>query len=116
MNRVAADSDQLREATRGVRLRIQQVVRDGADDRCYTVRVDDGQVTVAAGRDPAADVTLTEDTGTAGALARGEMGPQEAFMTGRIRVAGDIPALMACYEALAGLGEVFAAVRRVTTW
>ena len=116
MNRAASTSDELRRATAGVRVLIQQVVRDGTDERCYVVHVDDGRVSVRSGRDADADVVVTEDAETATAVARGDLTPQTAFMTGRIRVAGDISALLACYEALAGAGDAFAGVRAATTY
>jgi putative sterol carrier protein len=116
MDRAAAGSQALRDATAGVSVRIQQVVRDGTDERCYVVRVDDGGVTVRAGRDADAEIVVTEDVATAAAVARGDLSPQEAFMTGRIRVAGDVPALLACYEALGRAGDAFAEVRAATTY
>lgn len=116
MDRAAAGSDALRRATAGVRVRIQQVVRDGTEEHCYVVTVDDGRVGVRAGREPEADVVVTEDAATATAVARGELSPQTAFMSGLIRVAGDIPALLACYEALGGAGDAWAGVRAATTW
>ena len=83
---------------------------------CYVVSVDDGLVSVRAGREPDAEVVVTEDAATAAAVARGELSAHTAFMTGRIRVAGDIPALLACYEALGGADDAFGGVRAVTTW
>ena len=116
MNSAAAGSDGLRHATAKVRLTIQQVVKRGEDERCYVVRVDHGRVTVEAGRDPDADLTITEDADTAAAVAQGEMSPQIAFMLGRIRVTGDMPALMASYEALAEADDAFAPVRAATSY
>ena len=116
MNSAAAGSDALRHATSKVRITIQQVVKSGEDERCYLVRVDNGKVSVEPGRDPGADLTITEDAETAAALARGEMSPQIAFMLGRIRVSGDMPALMASYEALAEADDAFAPVRAATSY
>jgi putative sterol carrier protein len=116
MNRAAAGSEDLRRATARTRLTVQQVVRGGDEERCYVVRVDHGRVAVEAGRDPGADITITEDAETAAAVARGELSPQIAFMLGRIRVTGDMPALMASYEALAGVEDVFAPVRAATSY
>jgi len=73
-------------------------------------------VSVEPGRDPAADLTITEDAETAAALAKGEMSPQIAFMLGRIRVSGDMPALMASYEALSEVDDAFAPVRATTSY
>lgn len=116
MNRAAAACEGLRRATAELSIRIQQVVGTGADQRCYVVRVDRGRVTLSAGRDPDAEVTVTEDATTAAALARGDLTPQAAFMTGAVRVGGDIPALLACYEALAGADDAFGGVRAATTY
>ena len=117
MNAAAAGSDRLAEATVTTALAIQQVIRraDGGDV-AYVVRVDHGRVSVEPGRDPAADVTVTEDLDTAVAVARGELNPQVAFMTGRVRVAGDIRALLAGYQALADLEDVFDPVRAATSY
>ena len=116
MNRAAAANPDLRRATARVRIRIQQVVRDGTDELCYVVGVDNGDVRVAAGRDPEAEITVTEDAETAAAVSRGDLTPQVAFMLGRIRVSGDMPALMDCYEALAEVNDAFAPVRAATTY
>lgn len=116
MNEAAAGSAGLRQSTANVRINIQQVVRRGDEERCYVIRVDHGQVSVVAGRDADADLTITEDAETAGALARGEMSPQIAFMLGRIRVSGDMPALMSSYEALADVDDAFAPVRATTSY
>src|SRR5579884_1042780 len=107
MNAAVAASEALRSRTAGIRLSVQQVVRDGAEEHCYVVRVDDGSVTVEPGRDVGADVTVTEDLETAAALSRGDLTPQVAFMTGRVRVSGDMATLMRSYEALADADEVF---------
>ena len=115
MNEAAA-SESLRQSTRNVRLSIQKVVKAGHEERCYLVRVDHGRVSVEPGRDPAADLTITEDAETAAALAKGEMSPQIAFMLGRIRVSGDMPALMASYEALSEVDDAFAPVRATTSY
>lgn len=134
MNRAVSSSPALRQATAHVRLSVQQVVRDGAQaggakndgaqaggdqadgERCYVVRIDHGSISVVAGRDPAPDITVTEDAGTAAALARGDLTPQAAFMVGRIRVAGDMATLMGAYEALGDMDAAFAPVRAATTY
>ena len=117
LNEAAASSRELAQATAGTRLSVQQIVRRGpGDDVAYVVRIDCGTVSVAPGRDPAADVTVSEDLDTAAAVARGELNPQVAFLTGRVRVSGDVGRLVAEYEALAGLEDVFAPVRAATSY
>jgi putative sterol carrier protein len=112
----AADaSSTLRDATAGVHLVVQQVVTGGPQgDVAYHVTVDDGATTVAAGRAEEPTITFTQDLPTAAAVSRGELSAQEAFMTGRIRVRGDLPALIAQQDTLLGVGDVFASVRAST--
>jgi hypothetical protein len=107
----------LRDATAGVHLVVQHVVRGGAGpegDVCFHVAIDDGSVRVRPGPASSPSVTLTEDRSTAVAVARGERSAQEAFMDGEVRVGGDIGELLAAQAALARLGDVFASVRADT--
>lgn len=117
VNRAAADSDRLPDDTAGVQLTIQQVVTDGPDgDVHYTVRVAGGRVEVAPGHDPGADVTFTEDWDTARHVAAGQLSAPAAFMTGRIRVAGNVAVLLDAQGSLQGLDRVFADLRLRTTF
>lgn len=56
-------------------------------------------------------VTFTQTAEVARAIAAGEESAQRAFMDGRLRVGGDLQALMAHHHVLTALGDVFAAVR-----
>jgi putative sterol carrier protein len=105
---VAADQD----------VAVQQVVVvDGAGEPVrWGLRVAGGRVAVLAGDVPDADVTLTTDRATATSLARGEAAVTDVFMAGRLRIAGDLRALMRAGAALGALDESFAAVRDRTTW
>ncbi len=80
----------------------------------FHVTFDHGAVTVARGPAAAPTLTFTQDRATARAIATGEASAQRAFMTGELRVGGDLQALLAAQDALAGLGDVFAAVRAGT--
>jgi putative sterol carrier protein len=67
----------------------------GADPRRWLVSFLAGKVTVAqGGPDAAADLTLTCDGATIIKVATRQTSPMAAFMTGRIKLAGD--------QALAG--------------
>jgi putative sterol carrier protein len=114
----AADSSPtLRDATAGMRLVVQQVVTGGPDgDVAYHVIVDDGRATVRAGQADDPTITFTQDRATAAAVSRGELSAQGAFMAGRIRVRGDLPALVAQQDALLRVDDVFASVRETTSY
>jgi putative sterol carrier protein len=95
---------------------VQQVVVDGEDEVAYVVRVGEGRVRVTRGRDDGAQVSFTQNRATAGAIARGELAAQAAFMDGRLRVGGDLRALLHHAAVLAALEDVFAPARAETTW
>jgi putative sterol carrier protein len=98
-------------------LQIQQVVTDGPDGEVrYHLRVSDGRIAVRVGDAPRPDVTFTEDYATAAAVAKGETTVQAALLDGRITVAGDMGAVVACQGDLAVLDPIPAAVRAATTF
>jgi putative sterol carrier protein len=105
------------EVEAGEAVTVQQVVVRGSGEATrWALRVADGRVAVAAGGDPHPDVTLTTDRDTAVALARGALAVTDAFMAGRIRVGGDLEALLRGAGALAAVDAAFASVRDRTTW
>ena len=100
-------------APTGVALVVQQVVvgADGVEELAYAVRVADGAVTVVEGHVDDADVTFTQDRATAAAIAAGELSAQGAFLAGRLRVGGDLGAVLAGARELSALDDVFASAR-----
>ena len=94
---------------------LQQVVL-GDPDVAWAVTVGAGKVAVEVGRHDSATVTFTQDAATAAAIHRGELSAQAAFMTGRLRVGGDVRVLLERQGALADLDDVFGPVRRATTY
>jgi putative sterol carrier protein len=111
---VAADAT-LHRTSAGVSLVVQQTVTDGPDgDASWHVVVDDGTVRVHPGPAERADVTFRQSYATAGAIARGEMSAQTAFMIGELRVGGDVELLMTHQDTFDGVEDVFEAVRAGT--
>ena len=76
----------------------------------------DDEVRVQPGTADRAEVLLTSEYATAAALARGETNAQQALAAGRLRIGGDVDALVRRAGALAALADVFAAVRATTTY
>jgi hypothetical protein len=94
---------------------IEQVVTGTPDgDVTYHLRL--GTDGARFGRGSAADATVvfTEDYDTAAAINRGELSAQGAFMSGRIRVRGDLSRLARAGEGFAELEDVLAEVRADT--
>jgi putative sterol carrier protein len=112
LDRAASAAPELTALTKGVVLVIEQEIT-GPDGiaTTYHVAIDDGSVSVRPGPAEAPTIRFIEDRDTAWAVATGELSAQRAFMTGRLRVGGDLTVLLAHTEVLAALGDVFAAVR-----
>jgi putative sterol carrier protein len=91
---IAQSTDPVRpEGSPGIT--VQQVVTGTPDGEIrYAVSLSDELPTVRPGQAAHADVTFTEDYATAAAIARGELTAQAALLAGRIRVAGNVAALM----------------------
>jgi putative sterol carrier protein len=107
----------LADATKDVQLTVQQVVTGGPHgDAAYHLVIDDGAVCVASGEAGDATVTFIQDWETATAISRGELSAQGAFMTGRIRVRGNLPKLVEYGSVFGGVDDVFAALREQTTY
>jgi putative sterol carrier protein len=73
----------------------QQVVTGPAGESRYWFKVDDGKVAMGVGDSPdPVDATITQDYDTAVALMNNELSGMAAYMSGKLRVAGDLMKLM----------------------
>lgn len=96
---------------------VEQTVSDaGPSEVSYVIEIADGAIRVRPGRVEGADITFTQDRATAVAIARGELSAQAAFMAGRLRVGGDLRAVLDRARELAAMVDVFAGARATTTW
>ena len=87
-------------AMSGVDLGLQFEVTDaptGSID--YYLTVGDGVATLALGTLDDADASVSSDYETAAAIAKGELNVQMAFMTGKIKVGGNMAKVM-MYQSL----------------
>lgn len=66
---------------------------EGAE-KIYSIVVKGGNATVAAGPLDSPDVTIANNYETAAAMAKGELNTQMAFMTGKIKVSGNMGKVM----------------------
>lgn len=89
---------------------IQQVVPAPDGERRYWIRIEGGRVTVGPGDAESPDVVITQSLSTAEALARRELNPVTAFMTGRLKVTGDMGLLMKLQSAVSELPAAMADV------
>lgn len=123
LHEAAAASPSLARLTAGVTLVIEQEIVDAPDGPvAYHVSFDDGVVAVRPGLAAAAvpagterpTIRFSQDLETATSIAAGRGSAQRAFMTGRLRVGGDLTVLLARGDLLAELDDVFGGVRART--
>ena len=101
----------------GARLTVQQVVTDGPEGEVrYWVHLEEGVVRTGLGNAPDADATVRQSYQTAVALVTGELSVQSALMAGRVRLSGDVGALLDHQEVLGEAGAAFADVHRHTSY
>ena len=112
-----AASEQMAEAAQEHSIGVTQVVVDGPEDTVvYHLQVGDGQASFGAGPADPEHVRMEQDWDTAVAVATGELNAQEAFIGGRIRLAGDQQLLLASQPVFGALDSVFTSVREHTEY
>jgi len=93
---------------------VQQLVTDR--DVAWWIELGAGTVALHVGRAGAPTVTFAQDAETAAAINQGTLSAQAAFMTGRLRVQGDVQVLLDRQAEMLGVDDVFAPVRADTTY
>jgi hypothetical protein len=116
-----ADAAAAASAPPDLELAVEHVVTGGPGGEArYGVRIAGGKVSVVPGGftdgTVHADATFRQDWDTAVAVHRGELSTQDAFMTGRLQVDGDVRALIRSEDGLAALDGLFAALRASTEY
>ena len=91
---LAADAG-FQNAIANVDLSVQFDVTGAPDgDLAYFIAIADGSAETALGPLDDADVTVTSDYETSQAISKGELNVQMAFMTGKIKVGGNMAKIM----------------------
>jgi putative sterol carrier protein len=86
-------------------LKIQFETEDGPDGPVnYYLSASGAQAEMALGEVDTPDVTVKQSYDTAGAISRGEMNTQTAFMTGKLKVSGNLAKLMQHQAAITQWG------------
>jgi predicted lipid carrier protein YhbT len=107
----------LHEAAVGVRLTMEQTVADGPQGTIrWHIVFDDGDVELVPGPAPHAHLHFTTSWDVAAAIARGEQAAPAAFIEGRLRVGGDLGALLRHQRRLAAVDDALATLRSKTVW
>jgi len=87
-------SDAFKQAAGGQTARLQQVVNTADGETKYFFKLEDGTAELAVGEVEGAESTITQDYDTAVALSKSELSPTAAYMSGKIKVSGDLMKLM----------------------
>lgn len=96
-------SEAFRQAAAGHRATIQQIITDAEGDTHYWITIADGQIDLGIGDVTGEDATITQSYDSAAALARGELSPVTAFMTGKLKIAGNMGMILGLQGALSQL-------------
>jgi putative sterol carrier protein len=104
-------NDAFKNAAGAQNAKVQQVVNGPDGEKKYWFKLDGGQVSIGTGDSPEpVDATITQDYATAEALAKNELTGTAAYMSGKLRVSGDLMKLMQLQGAL---GQMPAALKDV---
>jgi putative sterol carrier protein len=101
-------NDEFRRAAAGHTARIQQVITGTGADTHYWISIADGQIDLGVGDVGSPDATITQSYESAAALAKGELSPVTAFMTGKLKIAGNMGLILGLQGALAQLPAAMA--------
>jgi putative sterol carrier protein len=97
-----------KEAAAGKTASIQQVIGDEDGQTHYWIRIADAGIDMGIGDLDGADATITQSYETAVALAKSELSPVTAFMTGKVKIAGNMGLLLGLQGVLSLLPTAMA--------
>ena len=105
------EDEAFRTAAGEVSARIQQVIDADGDETRYWIVIADGAIDMGIGDLDPVDATITQSYETAAALSRGELNAVTAFMTGKIKVAGNMGLLLSLQGALTRLPDAMSSIQ-----
>lgn len=97
------ESEDFRQAAAGHKATIQQIITGAEGTTNYWITIGDGKIDLGVGDIDGEDATITQSYDSAAALARGELSPVTAFMTGKLKIAGNMGMILGLQGALAQL-------------
>lgn len=87
-------SDSFKQAAAGQNAKLQQVVTTPDGEVKYSFKLEDGTAGVALGEIEGPEATITQDYETSVKLAKQELTGTAAYMSGKLKVSGDLMRLM----------------------
>lgn len=104
------ESEDFRQAAAGHKVTIQQIITGADGNTHYWITIGDGKIDLGVGDIDGEDATITQSYDSAAALARGELSPVTAFMTGKLKIAGNMGLILGLQGALAQLPAAMAKI------
>jgi SCP-2 sterol transfer family. len=99
-----------RSAAAGKKASIQQLITGPEGQTDYWIMIDDGSIDMGLGDADKPDVTITQSYATAVALAKSELSAVTAYMTGKIKIGGNMGLLLGLQGVLAQLPAAMASI------
>jgi len=106
-------NEAFRTAAGATAARIQQIITGDGGDTHYWITIEGGVIDMGVGDLENADATITQSYDTGVALATGKLNAVTAFMTGKIKIAGNMGLLPGLPGAVAPLGTAVVALAGV---
>ena len=103
-------NDAFRQAAASSTASLQQVISKDGQETHYWIRIAEGSIDLGLGDVESPDATITQSYDTAVALARSELSVVTAFMTGKVKVAGNMGLLLSLQGALSQLPGAMASI------
>ena len=103
-----ASHEGFKNAIGAAELGIQFTTDDGPDGSDYYLESSGGTTNVVIGELEDADVTVKQSYDTAVAISKGDLNTQTAFMTGKLKVSGNLAKLMMHQSAIQQWGVAVA--------
>ena len=103
-------NDAFKQAAQGQNATIQQVITGGDGETLYWIRIADAAIDMGVGQAENPDATITQSYETAVALAKSELSPVTAFMTGKVKVGGNMGLLLSLQGVLTQLPDAMRAI------
>lgn len=97
------NNEQMKSSAGAMSARIQQVISGSDGETRYWFTIENGQMDLGLGDIDNPDATITQDYDTAAALAKNELTGTAAYMSGKLKVSGDLMKLMQLQGVLSQL-------------
>jgi putative sterol carrier protein len=99
------------QAATGKTVKLQQVVSGAPQgDTKYGFVIEGGKVSMVPGDIEGADATINQDYETAAGLSKGELNGQTAFMSGKLKISGNMMVMMQLQQAFTVMPEALSDV------